>query len=127
MKSALTKTEWAVMTALWEKPHQTVSGIIDALQGQTDWKYNTYVTYLKRMCEKGLTTFEQLGRDKFYYPLIEKSDCILAESETIFDKMDERAAKEFLVCMIKGSALTAKDRDELKKLLDDMKKDGEDA
>ena len=125
MKNALTKSEWAVMTVLWEQPHQPISGIIHKLKGQTDWKYNTYVTYLKRMCEKGLVSFEQLGRDKFYYPLIDKSDCILAESETILDKMDERAAKEFLVCMIKGSSLNAKDREELKKLLDDFKKDGE--
>ena len=125
MSNALTKTEWAVMSALWDKPRQPVSGIIDALSGQTDWKYNTYVTYLKRMNEKGLIGFEQLGRDKFYYPQIEKSDCIIAESETILDKIDEKAAKEFLVCMIKGSALTAKDREELKTLLDDIKKDGE--
>lgn len=125
MKNALTKTEWAVMTVLWEKPHQSIAGIVDALKGQTDWKYNTYVTYLKRICEKGLASFEQLGRDKYYYALIEKSDCILAESESIFDKMDQRAAKEFLVCMIKGSSLTTKDREELKSLLDSFKKDGE--
>jgi BlaI family penicillinase repressor len=125
MKNALTKSEWSVMTVLWDKPKQTVSGIIDAMDGQTDWKYNTYVTYLMRMCEKGLASFEQLGRDKFYYPLIDKRDCILAESETLLDKMDSRAAKEFLVCMIKGSALSAKDREELKTLLDSISKDGE--
>lgn len=125
MKSTLTRSEWAVMTVLWDKPRQTVAGLIDSLDGQTDWKYNTYVTYLKRMCEKELVGFEQLGRDKFYSPLIQKRDCILAESETLLDKLDKRAAKEFLVCMIKGSALNAKDREELKQLLDELNQDGE--
>jgi len=125
MKNTLTKSEWSVMAVLWEMPKQTISGIVEALLGQTDWKYNTYVTYLKRMCEKGLVGYEQLGRDKFYYPLVGKRDCILAESESILDKMDSRAAKEFLVCMIKRSGLNQNDREELRQLLDVLSKDGE--
>ena len=125
MKNTLTKSEWAVMAVLWEKPKQTISGIVEALRGQTDWKYNTYVTYIKRMCEKGLVGYEQLGRDKFYYPLVGQHNCILAESESILDKMNSRAAKEFLVCMIKGSGLNQNDREELKSLLDELSKDGE--
>jgi len=125
MKNTLTKSEWAVMAVLWDSPKQTIAGVVDALRDQTDWKYNTYVTYLKRMCEKSLVGFEQLGRDKFYYPLVGQRDCILAESESILDKMDSRAAKEFLVCMIKGSGLDQNDREELKRLLDELSKDGE--
>jgi BlaI family penicillinase repressor len=125
MKNTLTKSEWSVMAVLWENPKQTISGIVEALRGQADWKYNTYVTYLKRMCEKGLVGYEQLGRDKFYYPLVGQRDCILAESESILDKMDSRAAKEFLVCMIKRSELNQNDRKELRQLLDALSKDGE--
>jgi BlaI family penicillinase repressor len=77
------------------------------------------------MCEKGLVGYEQLGRDKFYYPLVGQRDCILAESESILDKMDSRAAKEFLVCMIKRSELNQNDRKELRQLLDALSKDGE--
>lgn len=125
VKNALTKTEWAVMSALWRQPGQTISGLIEALEGQTDWKYNTYVTYLKRMAEKGLVRFEQAGRDRFYFPAVPQSACLHAESESLLDKMDARAAKEFLVCMIKGSGLDAKDRGDLKRLLDDLSKEGE--
>lgn len=125
MKNVLTKTEWAVMSALWRQPGQTIAGIVGALEGQTGWKYNTYVTYLKRMGEKGLVRFEQSGRDRCYFAAVRQSACLHAESESLLDKMDARAAKEFLVCMIKGSGLDANDRDDLKRLLDDLGKEGE--
>ena len=120
MKNNLTKAEWAIMSALWKKPHQTISGIIATMKSEPEWKYNTYVTYIKRMCEKGLIAFEQVGRDKFYYPAVERSECILAESKNVLDKIDAGAAKEFLVCMIKDSDLTETDREELKALLEDV-------
>ena len=127
MKNTLTKAEWAVMSALWKKPNQTISGIIDTMGGEMDWKYNTYATYIKRMAEKGLVGFAQLGRDKFYYAAVDKSACILAESRSVLDKIDGRAAKEFVMCMIKDGGLSAVDRAELKALLDELNREEGDA
>jgi BlaI family penicillinase repressor len=125
MKNTLSKFEWTLMNALWEKPHQTISGVIESMGGQTGWKYNTYATYIKRMCEKGFIGFHQLGRDKFYYPLVQREACIVAESNSVLEKMDGRAAKEFLVCFIKGSGLSPDDREELKDLLEGLDKEGD--
>lgn len=124
MEKALTKYEWTIMTALWKKPKQTISGVIETIGGM-GWKYNTYVTYIKRMCEKGLIGYDQLGRDKLYYPLIKRGECILAESESVLGKMDGRAAKELLLCMIKGGGLSSQDREELKALLSELDREGE--
>ena len=125
MKTSLTDFEWSVLSALWKQPNQTISGIIKTTNGYSDWKYNTFVIYIKRMCEKNLIAFEQLGRDKFYYPLVAQKDCIMAESESMLKRIDGKVAKEFLVCMIKGSGLSEQDCEELKALLDDLNKEGE--
>ena len=122
MKTSLTDFEWSVLSALWKQPNQTISGIIKTTNGYSDWKYNTFVIYIKRMCEKNLIAFEQLGRDKFYYPLVAQKDCIMAESESMLKRIDGKVAKEFLVCMIKGSGLSEQDCEELKALLDDLNK-----
>lgn len=124
MINTLTKAEWAVMSALWKKPNQTISGIIKTMDENMNWKYNTYATYLKRMSEKGLVRYEQLGRDKFYYPNVNKSMCIMAESQNILNKIDNRAAKEFVMCMIKDG-FDEKDRKELRELLDKLNKEGD--
>lgn len=123
MLNSLTKAEWAVMSALWKKPNQTISGIIEAMDEELDWKYNTYATYIKRMVEKGLVGFTQLGRDKFYHAAVDKSECILAESRSVLGKIDSRATKEFVMCMIKGGGLDAADRAELRHLLDALNRE----
>lgn len=118
--NALSKPEWAIMAALWENPKQPVSGIISAMGGEFAWKYTTYATYLKRMTEKGLIGFEQLGRDKFYYAIPDKSECIRAESRSVLEKIDAQAKKELLVCMIREGGLSVEDTEELRRLLDGL-------
>ena len=120
MKETLTYSEWMVMQALWGNPPQTLSEVIKAMGGAMDWSYRTYASYLNKLCDKGLAGFEVRGRDKFYYPLVEKEQCIRAESRSLLKKVSERSVKELLVCMIEESGLSAKDHQELKKLLDEL-------
>ena len=120
MKETLTYPEWTVMQALWERPPQTLSGVIASMGGAMDWSYRTYASYLNKLCEKGLAGFEIRGRDKFYYPLVKKAECIRAESRSLLKKVSEKSAKELLVCMIEESGLTPKDHEDLKKLLDEL-------
>ncbi len=125
MKKSLTKPEWVMMSVLWENPEMTISGIIAAMNDKMDWKYNTYVTYAKRLCAKGLAAYRTYGRDNFYYPLVDREQCIIAESENIIDKVSDRSMKALLIQMIKGSDLSPNDLTEIKKLIDELNKEGE--
>ncbi len=120
--TTLTKPEWAVMSALWEKSPLTMSGIIGAMGDKMDWKYNTYATYVKRLCTKGFIGYDVLGRDNFYYPIIQKDECIIAESRSLLDKISDRSAKALLVCMLKDVKLSEKDFEELSDLIELLKK-----
>lgn len=124
MKRSLSKPEWALMEALWATPDLTMSGIISAMGDTFDWKYNTYVTYVKRMGDKELIGYKRIGRDNFYYPLVEKDECFMEESRHILDKLPSRSAKDLLLHMIRDSYLTEDDRAELKALLDNLNKEG---
>ncbi len=126
MKDTLTYPEWTVMSALWEKPPQTLSEVIEAMGDTMDWSYRTYASYLNKLCEKGLVGFEARGRDKFYYPLVKKERCIRAESRSLLKKVSEKSAKELLVCMIEESGLSPEDHAELKDLLDELAKGSDD-
>ncbi len=122
MKETLTYPEWTVMQALWGKQPQTLSEVIKSMGKAMDWNYRTYASYLNKLCEKGVVGFEARGRDKFYYPLMDKALCISAESRSLLKKVSEQSAKELLVCMIKESGLSPKDHEDLKKLLDELAK-----
>jgi len=124
MRKSLSDAEWTVMSAIWKNPDQTMSGIIASIGDQMDWKYNTYVTYVGRLCEKGFVGYKRLGRDNFYYPLVEKEQCFIEESKGLLGRFGTHSAKDLLVHMIRDSDLSLKDREELKALLDDLSKDG---
>ena len=107
MKETLTGPEWAVMQALWSGVSpKTLSEVIAAMDGAMDWSYRTYASYLNKLCEKGLAGFDIRGRDRFYYPLVDKSRCIRAEGRSLLKKVSEKSAKELLVCMIEESGLS---------------------
>ncbi len=125
MPDTLTKSEWAVMSALWEKSPQTLSGVIETMKGSLNWSYRTYASYLRKLNEKGFVGFETRGRDNYYFPLVEKDQCILNESRGLLQKVTETSTKELLVCMIKESGLSSKDQEELAKLLEQLAKKGE--
>ncbi len=122
MKNLLTPAEWLVMGALWDNNNLTLSEVIGVMEGKTNWSYRTYASYLNKLVQKGFVNFKQRGRDRFYYASVEKSDCISEESKSIFNKMDDKATKDLLVCMIREKGLTKGEIIELKELLDELSK-----
>ena len=116
----LSNAEWAVMTALWERSPLTMSGIITAMGDKMKWKYNTYATYVKRLCDKGFIGYDVMGRDNFYYPRVPQEQCILTEGRSMLEKLNAGAVKPLLVCMIKEGGLTQAEREELSALLEEL-------
>lgn len=118
MTETLTYSEWMVMNALWGKEPQPLSGVIEAMGETVDWSYRTYASYLKKLCDKGFIGFESKGRDKFYFPLVPREECMRAESRSLLKKVSARSKKDLLVCMIEESGLSTADQEELKSLID---------
>jgi BlaI family penicillinase repressor len=118
----LTYPEWTVMTALWGNEPQTLSEVIGTMGDKMGWSYRTYASYLNKLCEKGLAGFEARGRDRFYYAVADREECMRAESRSLIRKVSENSAKELLICMIEESGLGSKDHEDLKRLLDDLSK-----
>jgi BlaI family transcriptional regulator, penicillinase repressor len=119
---SLTYPEWAVMTALWGKEPQTLSEVIKTMGDKMGWNYRTYASYLNKLCEKGLAGFEAKGRDKFYFAVVGREECMRAESRSLIKKVSEKSAKDLLVCMIEESGLSPEDHEDLMRLLCELSK-----
>lgn len=122
-KKTLTPAEWAVMSVLWGKEPQALSEVIESMGDRMDWSYTTYSAYLRRLCDKGFLDFQGRGRGKLYYPIVDMDECIKAESDHLFDKLQQDGAKKLLVCMIRDSNLTQGEQDKLKRLITDLSED----
>jgi BlaI family transcriptional regulator, penicillinase repressor len=125
MNGTLTKSEWAVMEALWVKSPAPLSHVIKMMGDAVTWGYRTYATHLNKLCEKGAVGFEIDRGDKMYYPLVSREDCIKQESQAVFDKVTAQTAKDLLLCMIREGGLSGRDHQELRDLLEELAKEGE--
>ena len=94
--------------------------LIDSIGNKVEWNYQTYASYLNVLCEKGFVGFKKRGRTKFYYPLVEKDDCIEAESKSILHKLSHESAEKLLLCMIRDTQLSESGQEKLKALIEEL-------
>ena len=117
MKETLSRHEWILMEALWDRNPMFLSEIMEATRSSVDWNSSSYSTYLKRMTDKGLLSYKTISGNRCYKPKIRREDCIETESSYILSKLTEDSKRLLLASMIQKSGLSEKDRDELKRLI----------
>lgn len=122
MKESLSKAEWMVMETLWEKSPMFLSDIMEAMSDKVDWKKSTFSTYLKILTDEGYIGYETIRNSRSYYPLAARSECAVNESRSLMARMTDDSARIFLSNMIKEGSLTKEDRDDLKKLIEELER-----
>ena len=105
------------MEALWQHAPLYLSELMEAMKTSVDWNRSSYLTYLKRMADQGLIGFETVRGSRRYIPLLNREDCVAAESEAILKKMTTPSAKLFLVNMVERCGLSKEDQLELQSLI----------
>ena len=120
MKESLSRQEWVMMETLWQGSPMFLSEIMEAMEKSVDWNRSSYLTYLKRMADKGLIGYDTIRGSRSYYPLVAREDCIEKESNYILSKMTEDSTRLLLASMIQKSGLSDKDRDVLTELIETL-------
>lgn len=117
MREVLSRQEWTVMETLWNHSPLFLSQIMEQMEGKVDWNSSSYLTYLKRMTEKGYISFKTISGNRCYFPVIQREDCIESERDYILSKLTDSSARLLLVSMIEKCGLMEKDKDELAGLI----------
>ncbi|MDD5017045.1 MAG: BlaI/MecI/CopY family transcriptional regulator [Eubacteriales bacterium] len=125
MKESLSRQEWVMMETLWQGSPMFLSEIMEAMATSVDWNRSSYLTYLKRMADKGLIGYKTIRGSRSYFPLVKREDCIENESNYILSKLTEDSTRLLLASMIQKSGLKDKDRDELQELIKKLSVDSE--
>ena len=117
MKETLSRHEWVIMETLWQRAPLFLSDLMSAMETSVDWNRSSYLTYLKRMADKGYIGYDTVRGSRRYIPLIRREDCVAAESAAMLEKMTAPSAKLFLASMVENCGLGADDRAELQSLI----------
>ncbi|MEL7608003.1 MAG: BlaI/MecI/CopY family transcriptional regulator [Bacillota bacterium] len=120
MKEPLTPAEWIVMNALWEKSPMTLSETIAQIGDRAQWSYKTFSAYMAILEKKAFISADRRGRDKFYYPIVTKEECIDRESRSIVNKIEAGSVKLLVTSMVREGNLPREERQNLLLMLEKM-------
>ena len=139
----LSDKEWRVLNALWVAPEGLALGaVVDALRPDTGWSRSTVLTYLTRIGElkksigtvsqkvltaqlrdmeaKGLVDIRKEDFPHRYRAAVSREDCAAAERRGLLERAYQGSAGKLVAAFLKDEKLTPQERDELRKLLDEM-------
>ncbi|GED17687.1 BlaI/MecI/CopY family transcriptional regulator [Aneurinibacillus migulanus] len=116
----ISEAEWEVMKILWSKSPQTANEVIDALEGQKEWKPKTVRTLISRLLQKKVISYHQeTSKTYLYYPLVSQDDYLQAETQSFLKRLYGGALKPLLVNFLQEQKLSSEEINELKRILDD--------
>ena len=113
----LTATEWHLMECLWECAPRTGREAIDYMSKSVGWTRSTTLTMLRRMTEKGLIRCEDSEGLKVYFPLIEREQAAMRETEDFLSRVYHGSLSMMLSAMTQKAELSRSEIDELYDIL----------
>lgn len=115
----LTDSEWKVMEVLWSGGGLPLGAVVDALAPETGWSRTTVHTYLTRMMAKGLVSAGEESPRRYRANLTREA-CADSQRRDLVDRVYQGSAGRLVAAFVRDGSLTAEERGELRRLLDEM-------
>ncbi len=116
-KIDVTKTEFEVLEALWQKSPANANEIIDRLNQSKEWHSKTVKTLLNRLVKKQVIDFDKQQRSYLYFPLVERSTYTQKESKSLVSRLFGGKVAPLVAGFANTDSLSKEDVDELKSLI----------
>jgi BlaI family penicillinase repressor len=113
----LTKAEEQLMEYLWQLEKAFLKDLIEAFPDPKP-ATTTVVTLLKRMQDKGFVDHKLFGNSRQYFPLVKKADYFSKHVNGMIKNFFNDSALQFASFFTKSTKLTAKELEELRKIID---------
>jgi len=117
----ISDAESRVMEVLWcAATAQSAEDIVAAVAEPQDWQEATVKTLLNRLLKKRAIAAERDGRRYLYRPLVKRGDYVLAESESLLDRLYGGRVAPLVAHFSERSKLTKKDIAEIRALIEEI-------
>lgn len=115
----ISSSEMEIMSIIWEKDSEVTSAELTALLKDT-WKPTTIMTFLKRLCDKGILTARKEGKTNFYSALVTEDEYKRKTTETFLREFHNGSVTSLLAALVKGRQPDSKELEEIKKWFDEL-------
>jgi predicted transcriptional regulator len=118
-KSALlTEGELRLMHVLWDRGRATVGEVVAAIPGRRPPAYNTVLTLLRILEQKGYVRHEKEGRAFVFEPLINRQQARRSAVQRLLAQFFEGSAGQLVLNLVDEDQLDSADLQRLKALVD---------
>lgn len=119
-----TDVELQILRILWDLGPSPVREIHNRLAADKGTNYSTTVKMLSIMLEKGLVKRTENVRPHVYRPAISREKAGKKMLKELINKVYEGSTMSLVVQALSSTPASAEERDELRRLLDQMDKEG---
>ncbi|MDB5070462.1 MAG: MarR family transcriptional regulator [Candidatus Eremiobacteraeota bacterium] len=113
----LTDHELRLMEVLWTKRRATVSEVTAALR-PPDLAYNTVLSTMRTLEQKGNVAHEETGRAFTYRPLVERDDAAKSAVNHVLARFFRNSPNALAVTLLNDVPLPEAEREQIRKLLE---------
>ncbi len=118
--TTLTPQELAIMKVVWGLDQATVRNVYEAMLATRPVAYTTVMTMMKILEDKGYLKKILVDRAHVYTPVKPKQQVVGAMVRDFVDRVFDGAPKSLLLHLAKDNTLTAKQRQVVKQIIEEM-------
>ena len=120
MLKKLPEAEFEVMKAVWETPApMNVNSVAERINKV--WKIQAVISLMHRLVERGFIRTEKSGKDRLYYPLINREEYLKFETGNFVKQYHENSLLNLVTTLYDNKGLSDNDIDELLQWAKDRK------
>lgn len=117
--TAFTDRELDIMSVLWQRGDSTASEVRDALlEDGTDLAYNTVLSMLRILQDKGHLAYAVEGRAHRYRPLVQRDEAGRSAMRRLLDGLFDRSPELLLTQLLRDEPLDRATLERLRAMVD---------
>jgi predicted transcriptional regulator len=110
----LPDAEFDIMKVVWaNEPPITTNIVMQQLGNEREWKAQTTISLMLRLVERGFLHTEKKGKERTYFPLVNKEDYLKFETGNFIKQFHDNSFLNLVTTMYDDKSLTDEDIDEL--------------
>ena len=112
----LPDAEFDIMKVVWANDPPITSNIImQQLGNAREWKAQSAISFMLRLVERGFLRTEKNGKERTYFPLVNKEDYLKFETDNFVKQFHDNSFLNLVTTMYGDKSMSNDDVDELLK------------
>ena len=116
--TTLTEAELRLMDVLWRKGRATVQEVLEGLPEQPPLAYNSVLTIIRILEQKGYVRHMKQGRAHVYEPIVERQEASRSEIRRLVRRFFQNSHELLVLNIIEDDAIDAEELKRLREMLE---------